>query len=157
MSLTVLSENPSTETQTSHGLRKVLADVVVETAKAQTYHWNVTGMAFGPLHALFQEVYEDHFSAQDELAERIKAIGGHVDGKLSASLSASALEECDGSLTAQEMVKQLAEDQKHISNAAIDLARIAEREGDLVTNDLAIGRASVHDKFAWLLSAHLQG
>lgn len=156
MSLTVLSENPNTEIKTIHGLRKVLADVVVETAKAQTYHWNVTGMAFGPLHALFQEIYEDHFSAQDELAERIKAIGGHVDGKLSASVSVSTLDECDGSRTAEDMVKQLAEDQKQISGAAIELARIAEHECDLVTNDLAIARASVHDKFAWLLNAHLQ-
>ena len=28
-------------------------------------------------------------------------------------------------------------------------------EGDLVTNDLAIERADVHDKFAWILESHL--
>ncbi|MEL6268064.1 MAG: ferritin-like domain-containing protein, partial [Pseudomonadota bacterium] len=60
------------------GLSQGLAETVVTTMKAQNYHWNVTGMAFGPLHDLFQKIYEDHFSAQDELGERIKALDAHA-------------------------------------------------------------------------------
>ncbi|MEO1602819.1 MAG: DNA starvation/stationary phase protection protein, partial [Pseudomonadota bacterium] len=37
------------------GLTQALAETAVETMKAQNYHWNVTGMAFGPLHDLFQK------------------------------------------------------------------------------------------------------
>ncbi len=155
MSLAALSEDTSTQTDLAEGLRKVLADVVVETAKAQTYHWNVTGMAFGPLHALFQEIYEDHFAAQDELAERIKMIGAHVNGALAASLAASSLSECDGKPNAHEMVRRLADDQERISATLLDVAHHAEQAGDMVTNDLMITRASVHDKFAWLLRSHL--
>ena len=59
-------------------LNQSIAELVVTTMMAQNFHWNVTGMAFGPLHELFQKIYEDHFLAQDELAERIKAIGGHA-------------------------------------------------------------------------------
>ena len=44
---------------------------------AQNFHWN----AFR-LYALFQEIYEDHFTAQDDLAERIRSIGHTVDGRL---------------------------------------------------------------------------
>ena len=43
-------------------------------------------MAFGPLHALFQQMYEDHFTAQDELAERIKALDAHAEGRHSPSI-----------------------------------------------------------------------
>ena len=63
------------------------------------------GMTFGPLHALFQEIYEDHFGAQDEIAERIKTIGGHASTALATTLAASALEECDGTISASEMVE----------------------------------------------------
>ena len=128
---------------------------MVETAKAQTCHWNVTGMAFGPLHALFQEIYEDHFAAQDVIAERLKAIGAHADGRLAQALSNSAIEESGGALAAIDMVRDLTRDQETLSRTLLDTARVAEEHDDLVTNDLAIERAKVHDKFAWMLRAHL--
>ena len=64
------------------GAISVCCGTAVTTMMAQNFHWNVTGMAFGPLHALFQEIYEDHFTAQDDLAERIRTIGHAVDGRL---------------------------------------------------------------------------
>ncbi|MEL6922333.1 MAG: ferritin-like domain-containing protein, partial [Pseudomonadota bacterium] len=59
-------------------LNQSVAETTVTTMLAQNFHWNVTGMAFGPLHDLFQKIYEDHFLAQDDLAERIKALDAHV-------------------------------------------------------------------------------
>ena len=137
------------------GLARILSDTQIVTAKAQTYHWNVTVMAFKPLHDLFQEIHQDHFEAQDTLAERIKALDGHADGKLSQALKRSSIEECDGSVSAVKMVEGLAWDQKTLSSSLLELARIAENLGDAVTNDLAIERASAHDKFAWMLKTHL--
>ncbi len=54
------------------------------------------------------------------------------------------------------MLKNLAADQEALSSTLLRLARVAEKRGDAVTNDLAIERADVHDKFAWILRAHLQ-
>ena len=136
-------------------LARAMSETSIETAKAQTYHWNVTGMAFGPLHDLFQQIYEDHFEAQDTLAERIKALGDHVDGRLPARLETSTIDECDGRLSARAMVKTLAADQKTLSETLLNLAHVAEEHGDDVTNDMAIERAHLHDKFAWILNAHL--
>ena len=72
-------------------------------------HWNVTGMAFGPLHELFQKNYDDHFIAQDELAERIKAIGGHANGELGKMVKDSKVLESDGKSDDKSMIKMLAE------------------------------------------------
>ena len=91
MTITALETPEAVGMEVIESLARTLADTMVETAKAQTCHWNVTGMAFGPLHALFQEIYEDHFNAQDLIAERIKALGGHADGRLSAVLTLSAI------------------------------------------------------------------
>lgn len=138
-----------------NGLTQSVAETSVETMKAQNYHWNVKGMAFGPLHALFQTIYEDHFAAQDELAERIRALGAHAEGRQSVYLERSHIKECDGKISDVEMVTKLAEDQELLSSTLNALAVLADEHGDLVTNDLAIGRAQAHDKFAWMLRSHL--
>lgn len=148
--------SPSAVEEIVQGLTKSLADTSIETLKAQNFHWNVTGMAFGPLHALFQEMYEDHFVGQDELAERIKALGEHAVGAYSAYVKLSSLEESDGKLSAEKMVAELAEDQAAISSTLRALAAVADKHDDVVTNDLAIERAQKHDKFAWILKSHLE-
>ena len=38
----------------SEALNQSISELVVTTMMAQNFHWNVTGMAFGPLHELFQ-------------------------------------------------------------------------------------------------------
>lgn len=138
------------------GLNQAVAETAVTTMKAQNYHWNVTGMAFGPLHALFQEMYEDHFVAQDDLAERIKALGGHAEGRLAGMIERSKVEECDGHIPAEKMVENLADAQQTLAGTLTALADAAEKNGDLLTQDLAIGRGQVHEKFAWILRSHLK-
>jgi len=137
------------------GLTQALAETAVETMKAQNYHWNVTGMAFGPLHDLFQKIYEDHFEAQDDLAERIKALGGHAEGRLAEHVDRAKVTECDGKIGPEDMIKRLAADQELISGTLTQLAELAEKNGDLLTQDLAIARGLTHEKFAWMLRAHL--
>ena len=49
-------------TEIVDALNQSVAETAVTTMLAQNFHWNVTGMAFAPLHALFQDIYEDHFA-----------------------------------------------------------------------------------------------
>lgn len=147
---------PDAKQDIIEGLTQSLAETAVLTMKAQNYHWNVTGMAFGALHDLFQEIYEDHFEGQDDLAERIKALDGHAEGRHSEYLKRSAVSECDGHKADKEMVAALKSDQETVSATLRALAERAEKQGDIVTNDLAIERASKHDKFAWMLGAYLR-
>lgn len=147
--------SPSAKEAIVEGLTQSLAETSVTTMKAQNFHWNVTGMAFGPLHALFQEIYEDHFIGQDELAERIKAIGGFAEGRYAVYLERSRVKESDGRASAEEMIADLQAAQEQVSSTLRALAAVADEHGDVVSNDLAIERADKHDKFAWMLRAHL--
>ena len=114
-------------------------------------------MAFGPLHALFQEIYEDHFQAQDELAERIRSIGYKVDGRLSAMINISKVIEDskDSQKDDVEMIATLAEAQKTLAATLSGASDIAAEKGDKLTEDLCIGRGRAHEKFAWLLQSHI--
>lgn len=156
MTNTAVDISPDARAQVIEGLTQAQAEIAVETTKAQNFHWNVTGVAFGPLHKLFQEIYEDHFEAQDDLAERVKALEGHAEGRYSEYLKRSAIKEHDGHASAEEMVQILKTDQETISATLRALAVTADRVGDILTNDIAITRAEKHEKFAWMLRAHLE-
>ena len=109
----------------SEALNQSISELVVTTMMAQNFHWNVTGMAFGPLHELFQKIYEDHFEAQDELAERIKAIGGHANGMLSKMVSESKGLESNGKISDKEMIKLLADAETTVASTLSGVAAIA--------------------------------
>ena len=134
-----------------------VAETAVTTMMAQNFHWNVTGMAFGPLHALFQNIYEDHFQAQDDLAERIRSIGHTVDGRLSAMIDISkVLEDSKEShKNDKEMIMALAEAQKTLAATLSGAGDIAAANGDKLTEDLCVERGRAHEKFAWLLQSHI--
>ena len=155
MSVSAIAERPLSVCDVIEHLQQALSETIVATSKAQTYHWNVTGMTFGPLHALFQDIYEDHFAAQDGLAERIKALGGYADGRPSVALKRSSVAECAGQLKPEAMVEQLAGDERKLSETIRSAAKAAEGVGDFASHDLAVERLAVHDKFAWMLDSHL--
>jgi starvation-inducible DNA-binding protein len=155
MKTTKVDLAPDAKAEIVEGLTQGLAETAVETMKAQNYHWNVTGMAFGQLHELFQTIYVEHFKAQDEIAERIKALDAHAEGRLGEYLKRSAIKECDGHIDDRKMLKNLQKDQETLAATMRALADMADRHGDVVTNDLAIERADAHEKFAWMLRAHL--
>ena len=155
MAQTATDLSPDATAEIAEALNQAVAETVVTTMLAQNYHWNVTGMAFGPLHALFQEIYEDHFIGQDDLAERTRAIGETAQGRLATHLDRSKVEEGDESASDKEMIRHLAEAQETIGATLAGLSEIAARHGDVRTEDLAIERGRVHDKFAWILRSHL--
>lgn len=136
-------------------LNQCVSETAVTTMLAQNFHWNVKGMAFGPLHALFQEIYEDHFEGQDEIAERLKAVGGHAEGRLAEMVRLSKVKEHDGHADAETMIKFMADAQKTLAATVAGAADFADQNGDVATHDLLIGRQLVHEKFAWMLDAHL--
>jgi starvation-inducible DNA-binding protein len=155
MSHTAAHLAPSAREAIAAALNQSVAETVVATFMAQNFHWNVTGMAFGPLHALFQTIYEDHFSAQDDLAERVRAIDALAGGTLASMVARSKVADHDGTGDAASMIKALLVAQETLSATMSGLAEVAESHGDLLTQDLAIGRGRTHDKFAWMLRSHL--
>ena len=145
------------ELSVAQALHQCVAETVVTTMMAQNFHWNVTGMAFGPLHTLFQEIYEDHFIAQDDLAERIRSTGNKVDGRLSIMIGASKVTEDQNSatMTDSEMIESLLEAERVLAGTLSGASDVAAESGDKLTEDLCIARGRVHEKFAWMLASYI--
>ena len=156
MPQTAISLSPSAKEAIAEALNQSVAETAVTTMLAQNFHWNVTGMSFGPLHALFQEIYEDHFQAQDDLAERIRALDAHAEGTLLGMLQRSKVGEQDGHQSAREMIEILLRAQEQLASTLSGVEHIASENGDTLTEDLVIERGRTHEKFAWMLRAHLR-
>ncbi|MEM8579783.1 MAG: DNA starvation/stationary phase protection protein [Pseudomonadota bacterium] len=156
MTQTAITLSQDVQASIADALNQCVAETAVATMLAQNFHWNVTGMAFGPLHELFQKIYEDHFVAQDDLAERIKALDGHAEGTLAGMIARSKISEHDGHATAEEMVKTLQTAQETLAATLAGAGELAASYGDTLTEDLCIARGQEHEKFAWFLRAHLR-
>ena len=144
------------KTAIADALNQCVAETAVTTMLAQNFHWNVTGMAFGPLHALFQTIYEDHFTAQDDLAERIKALDAHAEGTLAGMLKRSKVSEHDGHGSDIDMIAAMLAAQETLAATLAGAGELAADHGDTLTEDLCIARGQVHEKFAWMLRSHLR-
>lgn len=148
--------SPNAQTAIVEALNQCVAETAVTTMLAQNFHWNVTGMGFGPLHALFQEIYEDHFVAQDDLAERIKAVDGHAEGTLAGMIARSKVTEHDGHADDRTMIAALQTAQETLAATLGSAGALAAEHGDTLTEDLCIARGQTHEKFAWILRSHLR-
>ncbi len=156
MTSTAADLSPDATAQIVEAMNQSVAETVVTTMLAQNFHWNVTGMAFGPLHDLFQKIYEDHFEGQDDLAERIKALGGYAEGTLKGMLARSKVSEQEGAATDREMIAMMLEAQQTVAATLAQAGDLAAGQGDTLTEDLCIARGQVHEKFAWMLRSHLE-
>ncbi|WP_187430784.1 General stress protein 20U [Roseobacter fucihabitans] len=157
MTQTAVALTTDARSAIAEALNQSVAETAVTTMLAQNFHWNVKGMAFGPLHDLFQQMYEDHFVAQDDLAERIRALDVHAEGTLAGMLKRSKIHEHDGHATDQEMIRVMKEAQETLASTLAGCGALAAEHGDTLTEDLCIARGQTHEKFAWFLRAHLAG
>ncbi len=155
MTQTASALSTDAKTAIAEALNQSVAETAVATMLAQNFHWNVTGMGFGPLHELFQKIYEDHFVGQDDLAERIRALDVYAEGTLAGMLARSKVKEHEGSATDKEMIKAMQIAEETLAATLAGAGEIAATHGDTLTEDLCIERGQVHEKFAWFLRAHL--
>ncbi|WP_129633601.1 Dps family protein [Candidatus Oscillochloris fontis] len=139
-------------------LSRVLADEHVLYMRMRNYHWNLVGMAFGPLHALFQDQYEALANEIDDVAERIRMLGPTVPGTLTEMLQLTTIAEQPGDLPdAPGMVASLvAGHEAIIRHLRQDVRAADEQYDDMGTSDFLTGLMERHEKQAWLLRAHIE-
>jgi len=133
------------------GLSKLLADSYAVYLKTHGYHWNVRGMSFAALHTLFMAQYTEIWTAIDEIAERIRALGELAPQGYGAFGKLSAITDGDPSGDAEAMLKELIGDHQ----ALIATAKAAREGVDDVTAAVIDARVQAHEKHAWMLRASL--
>ncbi|PXA02996.1 DNA starvation/stationary phase protection protein [Coraliomargarita sinensis] len=138
-----------------NGLRQVVADSYAVLGQTHICHWNVRGHNFFSLHTAFEEQYTELFTAVDEIAERIRALGALAPGGLGNLAKMAGIKEIPEDTPADEMVAHLVRANKRLV-ANLQKARdAAAKSGDAETEDLMIARIQVHEKTIWMLDSFL--
>ncbi len=138
------------------GLSKLLADTYTLYLKTQGFHWNVTGPRFYELHKFLEEQYTELADADDEIAERIRALGVKAPASYSEFKKLATVAEETGAPAAPEMLRQLLGDHRVAIRSAQAVIEVAEAASDVGSADLATQRIRSHEKSAWMLDSLLQ-
>jgi len=134
-------------------LNQELATAWIIGFNAKRYHWTVTGPHFGDYHLRFDDLHAAIDATVDELAERIRMLGGTPIHTPSQMEGQSAVEPSAPSakLDAKGMVAEaLAAEERaiHLLHAGIELAN---QQSDPGTADLLTRFVQIHQKEAWFL------
>ncbi|KAF1709234.1 DNA starvation/stationary phase protection protein [Pseudoxanthomonas kalamensis DSM 18571] len=143
----------------SEGLSHFLADAYTLYLKTHNYHWNVTGPMFNSLHVMFEGQYTEQWTALDEIAERIRALGFNAPGSYAEFVALSSIKEAPGATAvpeATEMIRQLVAGNEAVCRTARKVLKAAGNAGDDPTADLMTQRLQVHEKNAWMLRSLLE-
>ena len=139
-------------------LEGLLADEYVLLIKTRNFHWNVRGINFASLHALFEEQYSALTGYVDDVAERIRMLGFASPGSMAEFLKNTRLKEvAKNNMNANEMLQALLADHESIiKHIRLGIVEIDEKGGDVGTADFITGLMQEHEKMAWMLRSSLQ-
>jgi starvation-inducible DNA-binding protein len=138
------------------GLSRLLADSYTLYLMTHNFHWNVTGPMFNTLHAMFMTQYTEQWTALDQIAERIRALGFPAPGTYKEFVKLASIAEVEGQPKAIEMVRHLVIAQEATARTARELFPLVEDANDQPTADLLTQRLDVHEKTAWMLRSLLE-
>jgi starvation-inducible DNA-binding protein len=142
--------------QIARGLSALLADSYTLYLMTHNYHWNVTGPMFNTLHLMFMEQYTEQWTALDEIAERIRALGFPAPGTYKEFVELASIKEAEGVPAATGMIRNLVAAQEATARTARKLFPMVEAANDQPTADLLTQRLQVHEKTSWMLRSLLE-
>lgn len=141
--------------QVIDALRQTVASTYALIGQLHLCHWNVRGKSFFALHDAFEAQYTELFAAVDEIAERIRAIGGLAPGGLGNLAAMAGIKELAEDASAVEMVTHLVEDHRKVLADLAAARDLAVEAKDSETEDMMIARTQVHEKSVWMLTSYL--
>src|SRR5688500_18235549 len=89
------------------GLSRVLADTYSLYFMKHGLHWNVTGPLFQTLHLMFEQHYNELWTATDLIAERIRSLGSFAPGSYQQLAKLTSIEVPAEVPAATDMIRRL--------------------------------------------------
>jgi starvation-inducible DNA-binding protein len=135
-------------------LNHCLADEAVLSQKTRSAHWNVRGTGFFELYILFETQYKQLNEITDQVAERVRMLGGLAIASFEKILSNTRIEEQPADVL--EVLHLLADHETIIRFLREDIRQCGEEYEDEGTIELLVSVLSMHEKMAWMLRAYIE-
>ena len=154
--------DPATNTPTNATVQMIgelnglLADHFALYVKTKNFHWHVKGPRFRDLHLLFDEHAIELQGQIDVIGERVRKLGGDTITSVGAIVSSTSVADQDStSLSAEDMVAQLRDDNASMVAKLKAMKDVADRAGDNATDGLLDDWTDMAEQRVWFLSSVL--
>src|SRR5271170_1903678 len=136
----------------SQKLKEVLSDVFALYVKTKNFHWHVSGSHFRDYHLMLDEQADQIFATTDDIAERVRKIGGttlrsigHI-GRLKRVLDNDA-----DFVTPLDMLAELRDDNKQLTAHLRETHDLCDEHGDVATTSLIENWIDEAERRTWFL------
>jgi starvation-inducible DNA-binding protein len=136
----------------SAALNGLLADAFALYLKTKNFHWHVSGPHFRDYHLMLDEQSDQIFATTDELAERVRKVGGTTLRSISDVSKHQSLKDNNESFVApNDMLRELMADNKTVAAAMRKAHEIADKHEDAATAGLLETFIDATERRTWFL------
>lgn len=143
--------------ETQRLLNGLLADEFLLYMRTLNFHWNVRGMQFHSLHLFFEKLYLEGLQTIDDVAEKVRSLGGFATATLGEYLKTTRIREQAGAVPdPRVMISTLAGDHETLIKHVREIYRtVQEKFDDPSTENFLCDLLEKHEKTKWMLQTHL--
>jgi starvation-inducible DNA-binding protein len=136
----------------SQKLNEVLSDVFALYLKTKNFHWHVSGSHFRDYHLLLDEQGDQIFAITDDIAERVRKIGGLTLRSIGNIARLQTLKDNNEDFVApHDMLRELMSDNKALVASMREAHEIADKGGDVATTSLLENWIDEAERRTWFL------
>jgi starvation-inducible DNA-binding protein len=136
----------------SQALNEVLADSYALYLKTKNFHWHVSGPHFRDYHELFDEQAAAILATTDDIAERVRKIGGTTLRSIGHIARLQTVEDNDAEFVPPaEMLAELMADNKAAVENLRKAHKLADENEDIATAGLIEDWIDQAEKRTWFL------
>ena len=141
----------------SQALNGLLADVFALYLKTKNFHWHVSGPHFRDYHLLLDEQAAQIFATTDELAERVRKIGGTTLRSIGQIADMQRVKDNNAEFVPpHEMLRELMRDNKAMVHNLREAREIVEEHEDVGTTSLLETFIDEAERRTWFLFESVQ-
>lgn len=142
----------------SEALNGLLADSFALYLKTKNFHWHVSGPHFRDYHLLLDEQAADILGATDDMAERVRKIGGTTLRSIGHIAQLQTIEDNDADFVPPGvMLKELMDDNKKVTQRMREAHEVADQHEDVATASLIENWIDQTEKRTWFLFEAARG
>jgi starvation-inducible DNA-binding protein len=136
----------------STALNTLLADAFALYVKTKNFHWHVSGRHFRDYHLLLDQQSDDIFATTDQLAERVRKLGGATLRSIGQIGKLQTINDNNESyVPPREMLRELMEDNKHMAAAMRKAHKLCDDHEDSGTAGLLETFIDETERRTWFL------
>jgi starvation-inducible DNA-binding protein len=134
------------------GLNALLADVFSLYLKTKNFHWHMSGPHFRDYHLLLDDHGDQLFAMTDDLAERVRKIGGTTLRSIGHIARLQRIPDNDAEyVTPQDMLSELHDNEKALVLSMRAVHSLCDDAGDVATASLLENFIDQTQRRAWFL------